>query len=153
MHQSLVHLFLDSANRYPDKEAVIHGDRRVNYGTLAHWVNSISAFLVSEGLARTERVGVLVRNSPEYIAIYYGILAAGGAVVALNTDTKFRDLSGWLRHSESTWLFADPAHPQYRQLKSELGNTLRFVESGMRGHQDETPGSISLAGIISAVQE
>ena len=143
MHQSLVHLFLESANRYPDKAAIIHGERRISYQTLAQWVGAISALLVSEGLGSGDRVGVLVRNSPEYAAIYYGILAAGGAVVALNADTKFRDLSNWLKHSDSTWLFAESAHPQFRQLQTELGNALRVVEVGEKEPHSQTPGNFS----------
>lgn len=148
MHPSLVHLFLESANRYPEKEAIIHGDRRVSYQTLAQWVGAIAAFLVSEGLGKGDRVGVLVRNSPEYVAIYYGILAAGGTVVALNADTKFRDLSNWLKHSDSTWLFAESAHPQFRQLQAELENALRVVEVGEDKLRSQTPGNISFTELV-----
>lgn len=150
MSRSLVHLFLDSAGRHPDRDAIITGDRRTSYRELVHRAGAVAEFLSREGLKRGDRVGVLLRNSPEYVAIYYGILAAGGAVVALNTATKIRDLSNWLRHCEPAWVFAESSHPQYRQLLQELGGVLRVVEVEMQDAPAQDPGAaIGFASLVS----
>jgi len=88
---TLVQLLQDSVNTQPEAEAIVYKDRRVSYHELWVDVCSIAGHLRNKGLKIGDRVGIYVENSPEYIAIYYGVLAAGGVAVGLNTAAKARD--------------------------------------------------------------
>lgn len=77
------------------------------------------------GLQPGERVALLLDGSPEYVAVYYGVLAAGGVVVALNTAAKAREMVAWLRHSEAQFLIAD-AHSELAEVLAE-GCICRFL--------------------------
>ncbi len=81
-----------SAQRFPDKAAVVHGPRRVSYGFLNAWSDAIAASLRGSGLRAGDRVALLIENSPESVAAYFGILKAGGVVVAMNTQLVEREL-------------------------------------------------------------
>ena len=121
---TLVQLLQDTVNTQPEAEAIVFKDRRISYKELWADVCSIARYLGKEGLKNGDRVGIYVENSPEYIAIYYGVLAAGGVVVSLNTAAKARDILNWLNHCEASWLFSD-TH------QSELSSITGSVDSGM----------------------
>ena len=66
----------------------------------------------------------------------------------MNADTKLRDLSNWLKHSDSKWLFIESAHPQSGPLQAELGNILRVVEVGKDGQNSHAPSNIRFSELV-----
>lgn len=125
MLESVVDRLRRSAERYPDAEAVVHQDKRLSYGQLWQYVSAVGAFLIGCEFEAGDRVAILLENSPEYIASYYGTLMAGGVAVALNTATKARDLTNWLAQCGARWLIADAQHP-------ELDEVLKSAPPGLR---------------------
>lgn len=108
----LVKRLHDSAMREPAADALVHAGARLSYATLWSQVQAIAAFLQNRRLPPQARVALLLENSASYVAAYYGVLAAGGVAVALNTAAKATDLINWLAHSETSWLFLDTGHPE-----------------------------------------
>ena len=93
----LIHNFLEnSADLYPDKTAVIHGNKRFNYLEIEQKANSIANWLLKKGVQRGHRVALLLRNSIEYIYGYYGVQKVGAIVVPLNTGLEVSELSQML---------------------------------------------------------
>ncbi|WP_245993481.1 AMP-binding protein [Nocardioides immobilis] len=68
---------------YTPSVAVIDGERRITYGELREWSNQIGNALVSLGLQKGERVGLLLPNSLEFIPSQHGIWKAGGVLVQM----------------------------------------------------------------------
>lgn len=129
MFSSLVDLLRASVERQPHAEAVVSGQERVSYAELWRHVLAVAAFLRRHGFKPGERAALLVENSPEYVIAYYGVLAAGGVVVALNTAAKGRDLLNWLSHCDATWLFAHAQHPEWAAIARHPG-PLKLVQIG-----------------------
>jgi acyl-CoA synthetase (AMP-forming)/AMP-acid ligase II len=119
---TLVHLLARAAGARPSAEAVIAGDRRVTYDQLWNQARRAAGFLSGQALRAGDRVCLLMRNSPEYVACYYGVLAAGGVVVPLNQEAKARDLAVWVRHAAAGWVIADGTHPEREALAAQLGS-------------------------------
>ena len=137
MDGTLVEWLAESCRRYPSSEAVIQADRRLTYQQLWNEVLRVAHYLRESGLQKEDRVALLLDNSPEYIAAYYGVLAAGGAVVALNTAVKAPEISNWLRHSGAKYLFADASHPELKSVSEECGSELQVIlvsAGGEDGH-------------------
>lgn len=89
----LIHHFLEeSADLAPDKEAVVHGNHRFTYLEIEQRANAIANWLLSSGISKGDRVGVLLNNSVDYVSSYYGVLKAGGVIVPLNTSSEPREL-------------------------------------------------------------
>ena len=85
----LVHQFLErSVDRHPDKIAVVHDDERITYGQLGRQVESVYGHLVRHGIAKGDRVALLLENSSAYIIAYYAILKAGAVAAPLNPGLK-----------------------------------------------------------------
>ncbi len=149
MTSTLCRLFVESATRFPDREAVIQGELSVSYQRLSVWAASIAAYLRKHGLKRGDRVGILQPNSAEYVAVYYGILAAGGVVVSLNTAARARDLSNWLKHSEVSWLFAEASHAELETTLQRIPAGIKVVEIGDSSSNSRASQRINLTEILA----
>lgn len=141
MSASLVHLLRDAVRRYPRNEALVFGDERVSYQQLWDRVGAFAGFLRSRGLAPGARVALVVENCPEYVVAYYGVLAAGGTVVALNTAARERDLVNWIDHAGARWVVAQTTHAACPALAPSHGEA-----------QVVGVGSDSIAGCIPWAQ-
>lgn len=133
MADSLPRLLSESVQRAPEAEAIVYREQRVSYGELWRQVCSIAAFLREQGLEAGERVGMLIENSPEYVAVYYAVLAAGGVAVAFNTAAKARDIGHWMRHSDASWLFARRSHPELPDVMRACADRATLVTVGEAG--------------------
>ena len=81
---SLVDLLAQSVAAYGASTCIIQGGQEWSYAELDAASNQIAHYLLSEGLAKGDRVGLLLPNTAEFVIGYYGILKAGGVVMALN---------------------------------------------------------------------
>jgi fatty-acyl-CoA synthase len=96
-----------SAAIYPDRVAVVHGDRRVTYSELAERVNRLASALTRRGLERHDRVAALCPNIPELLELHHAVPAAGAVLVAINTRLSPSEISYILEHSGARMLFVD----------------------------------------------
>jgi len=122
MGNTLLDLLHNSVQRFSDKAAVIQGDVKVSYKSLWQKACGLANFLVENGLQRGDRVSILIENSPEYIASYYGVLLAGGAAVGLNTAAKSRDLANWIKHSGSVFFIGRSSHLEIVDTLKQIDN-------------------------------
>jgi long-chain acyl-CoA synthetase len=103
MHQppTLIHHFLEtSAERFPDKIALIHEKTRATYEEINSMANRLARALTGLGVSRGDRVVVLLHNGIEYVASYYGTLKTGAVFVSLGTDIKPDKLASLLNEIE-----------------------------------------------------
>ncbi|WP_420616169.1 acyl--CoA ligase family protein [Candidatus Palauibacter sp.] len=98
-----------SAFVYPDKAAVVHGDRSYSYREFELRVRRLAAGLLQAGLAPGERVAFLSPNTPPLLEAHYGVPAAGGVLVAINTRLGAGEIAYILEHSGARYLFVDRA--------------------------------------------
>jgi fatty-acyl-CoA synthase len=96
-----------SAYVFPDKVAVIHGQRRYTYRQFAERVNRLASALRGAGLARHDRVAFLCPNIPPMLEAHYGVPASGGVLVAINIRLSTDEIGYILKHSGSKFLFVD----------------------------------------------
>ena len=96
-----------SAYVFPDKAAVVHGSRRYTYRQLAERVNRLASALRTVGLQKHDRVAFLCPNIPPMLEAHYGVPAAGGILVAINTRLSSDEIGYILQHSGSKFLFVD----------------------------------------------
>ena len=97
----LIHNFLEnSAARYPDKVAVIHGDERVAYRDLNARADSLADHLQASGIAKGDRIALLLENGIDYVIAYYAALKAGAVAAPLNPGLKPDGLQELLNNLE-----------------------------------------------------
>src|SRR4030067_1196660 len=69
-----------TAIEYPEKTAIIFGEREISYAELEMLSDRFAIGLVSLGVGKDDRVAVFLPNIPQFIIAYYGILKAGVGV-------------------------------------------------------------------------
>jgi fatty-acyl-CoA synthase len=96
-----------SAYVFPDKPAVVHGDRRYTYSELEARVNRLASALRQAGLGKHDRVAFLCPNIPAMLEAHYGVPLAGGVLVAINIRLSTDEIGYILKHSGARFVFVD----------------------------------------------
>jgi amino acid adenylation domain-containing protein len=106
----LVQDFLDhSAERFPDKVALVCGERRLTYAEIESRANRLALALVDGGVERGDRVAVFMDNSVEAVVSIFAVLKAGAAFLVINHTTTKEKLEYMLNDSASTALLTQGA--------------------------------------------
>ncbi|MCL4824347.1 MAG: AMP-binding protein, partial [Anaerolineales bacterium] len=80
----LFQLLENSAQKYPDRACTIFKGAVISYKEMSAITDRIAAALVAMGVKKGDRVGIFMPNTPQFVMAYFGILKAGGVVVATN---------------------------------------------------------------------
>lgn len=84
----LHHAFEGTAQRLPDKVALVVDDRRVHYRELALQVRSLAHALHSDGVRPGERVAVMLPPGVEYAAALHAVWRIGAVAVPVDARSK-----------------------------------------------------------------
>ncbi|HEY7348504.1 MAG TPA: acyl--CoA ligase family protein [Ktedonobacterales bacterium] len=96
-----------SASVFPDKIAIVHGERRYTYRQFEERVNRLASALRAAGMQKHDRVAFLAFNTPPMLEAHFGVPAAGGILVAINTRLSASEISYILQLSGARFLFVD----------------------------------------------
>jgi len=80
----LFYFLEESASKYPDRACTIFKGAEVSYKEMNEITDRIAAALADMGVKKGDRVGIFMPNIPQFVMAYFGILKAGGVVVATN---------------------------------------------------------------------
>ncbi|MEN8192762.1 MAG: AMP-binding protein [Bacteroidota bacterium] len=95
-----------SSTKYENSVALSWVDgEAVTYKQLQEKVNSVSQFLVDEGILPGDKVAILSENSVNWGISYFAITTLGAVAVPIMTEFKSVEIHHILRHSESKVLF------------------------------------------------
>ena len=84
-----VEQFLEqSVERFPEKVALISGSQRYTYRQIEEQSNRIALSLTASGVARGDRVAIVLPNSLETVVAIFASLKAGAVFVVLNSTIK-----------------------------------------------------------------
>ena len=96
----------DAARRFGAADAVIDGARRASFVDLEADFRRVSAALLASGIARGDRVAVWAPNRYEWLVAALGALAAGAALVPVNTRFKRAEVGYILQRSRARVAFS-----------------------------------------------
>jgi len=120
-----------SALIYPDKVAIIHGERRYTYREFEQRVYRLASHLRASGLHKHDRVAFLCPNTPALLEAHYAVPAAGGILVAINARLSSRDIEFILLHSGARYLFVDEElYPLVATLSLASIEVVRIADTG-----------------------
>ncbi len=94
------------AGRHAGREALISARGRVRFRELADLATRVARALAARGVERGTRVGLLLPNWPEWLAIAFGVWRCGGVLVPISTLYRPRELGHALEHAEISLLVA-----------------------------------------------
>ncbi|MFF2194814.1 AMP-binding protein [Streptomyces sp. NPDC058157] len=112
LFRSHVEEILDTLEKEPDREALVHHDRRLTAGELRGLVHAMARALRSQGVERGRTVTLLAGNLPETIAARYAAGLLGCAVNHLYAGLSAEVHADILRDVETGVLVVDPAYAE-----------------------------------------
>jgi long-chain acyl-CoA synthetase len=80
----LFHFLEESARKYPDRACTIFKGAVISFKEMNEITDRLAAALADLGVKKGDRVGIFMPNTPQFVMAYFGILKAGGVVVATN---------------------------------------------------------------------
>lgn len=110
-----------SAERFPEKTALIFRGQRISYQELNQRVNAFADRLLKMGARKGDRMAVLLHNCPEYIEAYFACAKSGVVFVPINNLLKQSELTQIVQYIE----------PRFVMLDSDFENLIRSVTDGM----------------------
>ncbi len=100
--------FLDwAAGTYPDKVAVVDGDRRFTYRLFRDRCCRLAGALAGRGIGGGAVVSLLAPNTSALLEAHYGVPLAGTVLNALNTRLDAKTVANTVRHAQSRLLIVD----------------------------------------------
>lgn len=127
MTKTILHRLLNVADHCGDNIAIIHGDKQITYRQLVNSILNISNRLTELDVAKNDRICLFVNNSIEYVILYYAVWKAGCIVVALNIESKVRDISNWLKHSDAKLLIFDDSLSESKRILDNKDSNIKYI--------------------------
>jgi fatty-acyl-CoA synthase len=110
-----------SAEVYPDKTAIVYGERRQTYAEFAAETTRVAHALRGSGIETGDRVAYLLPNLPEMLVAHFAVPLAGAVLVAINTRLSTEEIRYILDHSGAKLLVVDAVlHAVVAPVASEL---------------------------------
>jgi fatty-acyl-CoA synthase len=101
-------IFLDwCADVYPERLAVVHGERRYTWAQTAERCRRLANALTSHGVGPGDAVAVMAANTPEMFELHFGVPMTGAVLNTLNTRLDAEMVAFGLDHAEAKVLIVD----------------------------------------------
>jgi fatty-acyl-CoA synthase len=108
---------------YPDKTAVIHGDRRITYRELQARCSRLAGALARHGVGLGDTVAIMAPNVPEMLEAHYGVPMTGAVLNALNYRLDATTIAFILQHGGAKVLISD------RELSPVISAALKMLDN------------------------
>jgi long-chain acyl-CoA synthetase len=134
--QNLGELLSISAQKYPQRIAIVFGQKKISYKTLDDLTNHIAAGLIELGVKKQDKVALFLDNCPEFVISYFSVLKAGAVVVPINYMFKIEEAKYIIQNSEASCLITSrPYVDMARELRLRV-DSLKYIISTNRAGED-----------------
>jgi len=97
-----------TAEVYPDRLAIVHGDLRQTWGETYKRCRQLASSLRRLGIGKNDTVAVMLPNTPPMVEAHFGVPMAGAVLNTLNTRLDPETIAFMLDHGEAKVLIVDP---------------------------------------------
>jgi fatty-acyl-CoA synthase len=114
-----------AAEIFPERVAVIHGERRITYAQFLERARRLASALARRGVKRGDVVSAMLPNVPAMLDAHCGVPMLGAVLNAINTRLDADTVAYILEHGEAKVLIADRMFagvvgPALKKLKRKL---------------------------------
>jgi acyl-CoA synthetase (AMP-forming)/AMP-acid ligase II len=138
-----------AAKSYPNKTALVFGNKRLTFLELDGRANRLANGLLGLGVNKGDRVGMLMKNCPEFIEADFALSKAGIVRVPLNARLTGRDHEYMLNDSKAgTLLFGNDFAEIVQTMRPDLKTVKVFVQVSDEDSSNLVNGSINYETLI-----
>jgi fatty-acyl-CoA synthase len=117
--------FLTRAARiFPNRTAIIHGDKRHSYAQFLNRARRLASALARAGVRQSDTVAIMAPNTPHMLEAHYAVPMLGAVLCSLNIRLDSAAIGFILNHSETKVLLTD----------TEFAKTMRPATQGLDIH-------------------
>ncbi len=119
-----------SGEKHGDKLALVNlNGESLTYSELLERANKISAFLVSQGIEKGDRVAIFAENQINWGVAYFAVTKIGATLVPIMKEFQPYEIKHILRHSESKAIFVSKKlYDKIAETECRLLETVIFIE-------------------------
>ena len=144
-----------AAKRYAGKTVIVTGERKLSFTELDEASNKVANALVGLGVGKDDRVALLLANSPEFVAVYFGVVKIGAIAVLLDPKYKLTELVSLCDDSKPRVLVTEspcleqlaPVMDRFKSVERVIG--LNYKNKGDFLAYDEIMADSSSAAIAT----
>jgi long-chain acyl-CoA synthetase len=114
-------LLIEAAIKYPARACTNFKGAKISFRVMNEISDRIASALIQMGVKRGDRIGLFMPNTPQFVMTFFGILKAGGVVVAVNPLFKAREIEDQVNDAGIETLFVMSNF--YKTLKTLQPNT------------------------------
>ena len=96
-----------SVSVYPDKTAVLYGDRRYSYKEFGERVYRLASAFKLQGVGKGDKVAFICPNIPPMLEAHYAVPLIGAALVSVNIRLSASEISYIIDHSDAQVVVVD----------------------------------------------
>ncbi|WP_410608407.1 long-chain-fatty-acid--CoA ligase [Amycolatopsis sp. lyj-109] len=153
MTTSVAGVLAETAAQRPDHPAVIHESGQVTYGWLWEQARRYASVLRDNGVRPGDRVVLLLADTPQFPAVYFGVLAAGAVAIPLNVMSTAAEIGHVLSDADARFLVcATSLLAQAGEAVERLGKGLFTVGPGPAGTVDLEAAARDTAPVEEVVE-
>ncbi len=121
----------ESAQRFPEKIAVVFQGQKISYRELDGLANSCANALAKLGVKKGDRVALYMTNRPEYIISMYGVARLGAVFTPMNPTYKEAEIEHHLNDAEATVLIVQESlYPLVKSVRQQVKSLKEVVIVG-----------------------
>ena len=138
-----------NAQVFPDRMAIVDDEKRLTFKQFLDLVNRLAVGLRKEGIKRGDRIGILSKNNPEYLALYFAAARCGAILVPINIRLSREEVQFILGDCQPKLLFADSSFQSF--LDQDILKTDPVTKCFSMAHeQDRFDGEVDRAKVKAA---
>ncbi len=116
----LPHVLKQSAEKYPERTAMLFKGARMSYAELDETVDKLAAALQQMGVVKGDRVAIHMPNCPQFVLAYYATLRIGAIVVPCNPLYQGHEMVHQLNNSGAEIIFTlSNTYPIIKSIRGE----------------------------------
>ena len=147
---SLQEILRKTALTYPEKTAIVYGEREISYAQLEALSNQFANALVKLKVEKGDRVAVFLPNIPQFIIAFFGTLKAGAVVTAISPLHRKREVEYQLADSGAqTIVSLDSFYPIVEKVtqKTQVKHVI-ITGSAENSPSPRTPNTLILDQLL-----
>jgi long-chain acyl-CoA synthetase len=121
--KTIIDMLDDNAKKHPNHTAIFFKGTKISYREYKEHADALAASLIANGFKKGDRAVIYMANTPQFLISYFGIMKAGGIVIATNPLYTERELEHQLADCGAETVFVMSRYYPLLKNVQKKGNT------------------------------
>ena len=124
-------LFKTTADKYPNETFLSFNNLDFSFGLIYGLAENLAKNLILMGLKKEVRVALILPNIPQFVVAYFAVLRAGGIVVAMNPNYKYKEFEFLFKDSGPKYVICLDKHREIINDLVKNNGSLQVIETSL----------------------